>query len=153
MADPIATLEARLPGRVGRPGSAIAQKGARVFCPEARELEPAAVIAAANAEEVAAVLAWAGEIGERVSVRSGGHSFDGAPLLDGGVLLDLQGLDSVDVREGGAGRARARVRAEVDRLAARRAGAGGADWELPDCGHRWTMQWRWLRVSDAEPRG
>ena len=101
MADPIATLEARLPGRVGRPGSAIAQKGARVFCPEAREREPAAVIAAANAEEVAAVLAWAGEIGERVSVRSGGHSFDGAPLLDGGVLLDLQRLDSVDVREGG----------------------------------------------------
>jgi FAD/FMN-containing dehydrogenase len=101
MADPIAMLEARLPGRVGRPGSAIAQKGARVFCPEAREREPAAVIAVANAEDVAAVLAWAGEIGERVSVRSGGHSFDGAPLLDGGVLLDLQRLASVDVREGG----------------------------------------------------
>ena len=79
----------------------IAQKAAQVFCPEAREREPKAVIAAANAEEVATVLAWAGEVGERISVRSGGHSFDGAPLLNGGVLLDLQRLDSIDVREGG----------------------------------------------------
>jgi FAD/FMN-containing dehydrogenase len=101
MTDPIATLETRLPGRVGRPGSAIAEDGRRVFCPQARSRTPAAVIAAMNAEEIAAVLAWAGEVGERVSVRSGGHSFDGAPLVDGGVLLDLQRLDSVDVREDG----------------------------------------------------
>jgi FAD/FMN-containing dehydrogenase len=119
MADPIATLERRLPGKVGRPGSAIARQARRVFAPQARERVPAAVVAAASADDVAAVLAWAAETGERVSVRSGGHSFDGAPLVDGGVLLDLQGLDSIEFRDGGqvALGPGARVKAVALRLA------------------------------------
>jgi hypothetical protein len=31
---------------------------------------------------------WAGEVGRRVSVRAGGHSFDGFPLDDDVVLID-----------------------------------------------------------------
>ena len=101
MADPLATLEARLPGRVWRPGSEIAAAATRAFCPEARERQPSAVVAASSAQDVAATLAWAGDAGERVSVRSGGHSFDGYAIPDGGVLVDLQGLDGIAVRDRG----------------------------------------------------
>ncbi len=50
--------------------------------------------------DVAEAMRWAGEVGERVSIRSGGHSFDGFSIPDGGVLVDLQGLTAVEVRDG-----------------------------------------------------
>ncbi|MEK1225114.1 FAD-binding protein, partial [Mycobacterium ulcerans] len=43
----------------------------------------------------AAIMAWANAAGIRLSIRSGGHSFDGFPVRDNGVLLDLRGLSAV----------------------------------------------------------
>ena len=99
MGDPIELLESRLPGRVGRPGSSASAEARRVFCPAARQRRPAAVIVPRGSADVAEAMRWAGEVGERLSIRSGGHSFDGFSIPDAGVLLDLQGLTAVEVRD------------------------------------------------------
>ncbi|OYW45190.1 MAG: hypothetical protein B7Z33_04855 [Sphingomonadales bacterium 12-68-11] len=58
---------------------------------------PEAIVTVRSAEEAAAAVRYARERGLRVSPRSGGHHYEAAPLRDGGLLLDLGGLDFIEI--------------------------------------------------------
>lgn len=68
------------------------------------ERYPDVVVQAADADDVVATVRYAAQRGLRVGVRSGGHSWAGNHVRDGGVLLDLHGLDhcSIDADAGTA---------------------------------------------------
>ncbi|MFD3454348.1 FAD-binding oxidoreductase [Streptomyces sp. NPDC058691] len=53
---------------------------------------PDVIVRAASVRDVPAAIAMARAEGLRVAVRTGGHSWCGAPLRDGGMLLDLSAL-------------------------------------------------------------
>jgi FAD/FMN-containing dehydrogenase len=43
---------------------------------------------------------FAGERGLKIGVRSGGHSYEASALRDGGIMLDLGGLDAIEIDTG-----------------------------------------------------
>ena len=91
---------------------------------------PEAIVRAATDDDVVRALAFARAHGLRVAVRSGGHSWCGAPLRDGSLLIDLGTRDALRVD---AATRTAIVEPAVtgERLAAALAGDGLA---FP-CGH------------------
>ncbi|MFJ6606952.1 FAD-binding oxidoreductase [Streptomyces lydicus] len=58
---------------------------------------PRAIIRAASEDDVLQAVTYARTHGLRLSVRSGGHNWSGAPLRDDALLLDLFGLDECTV--------------------------------------------------------
>jgi FAD/FMN-containing dehydrogenase len=58
---------------------------------------PAALVRCASAGDVAAVIRYAREAGLPVSVRGGGHQISGAAVVEGGLVIDLSPLRTVDV--------------------------------------------------------
>src|SRR5690349_10444844 len=58
---------------------------------------PDVIVQAENADDVASAIRYAAGSGYRVGVRSGGHSWAGSHLRDGGLLLDVSRLDHCDV--------------------------------------------------------
>lgn len=58
---------------------------------------PAAILRPSDATEVQDAIRYAGGLALPVSVRGGGHSFAGFGTNDGGVVIDLHRLDSVEV--------------------------------------------------------
>jgi len=58
---------------------------------------PAAIARVADAADVAACVHWARNTGCELAVRSGGHSVAGVSLNDGGLVIDVRGLDSIEV--------------------------------------------------------
>lgn len=58
---------------------------------------PAAIVRVLSAQEVARVVASAVPSGLEIAVRSGGHSPAGHSLSDGGVVIDLSRLNSLDI--------------------------------------------------------
>jgi FAD/FMN-containing dehydrogenase len=58
---------------------------------------PAVILRVSDAADVAAGLAFARAAGLEVSVRGGGHNFSGAAVCEGGVVVDLGLLRSVEV--------------------------------------------------------
>lgn len=58
---------------------------------------PDAVVACRSAEEVAAAIRFASANGLKVSPRGSGHHYQAAALRDGGLLLDLGGIDFVEI--------------------------------------------------------
>lgn len=61
------------------------------------DVQPAAVVRAAGADDVAPVLAFARRTGLPLAVRGGGHNVAGNGTVDGGIVLDLGGLRTVEV--------------------------------------------------------
>lgn len=59
--------------------------------------EPAVVLRPTDVGEVAAAVQYVREAGLELAVRSGGHNALGFGNSDGGAVLDVSGLDSVDV--------------------------------------------------------
>jgi FAD/FMN-containing dehydrogenase len=58
---------------------------------------PAAVVRAANADDVSRVIALARETGLELAVRSGGHSIPGHSTTEGGIVLDLHDLNGLEI--------------------------------------------------------
>lgn len=58
---------------------------------------PDAIVAPADEGEVVAAVRAAAERGMKVAVKSGGHSWTGAPLRDGGMLIDLGRLNGLAI--------------------------------------------------------
>src|SRR4051812_14001021 len=58
---------------------------------------PALIAACATSEEVAAVVGFARDHDLRVAVRGGGHNGAGLGTVDGGVVIDLSPMNSVEV--------------------------------------------------------
>lgn len=67
---------------------------------------PDAVVSVRSAEEAAAAIRFAAASGLKVSPRGSGQHYEAAALRDGGLLLDLAGLDSIEI-DAGARTARA----------------------------------------------
>lgn len=59
---------------------------------------PEAIARPESRDEVAALVAGANQAGRRIAIKSGGHSWRGACLRDGALLLDFGNLDRVEVR-------------------------------------------------------
>lgn len=58
---------------------------------------PAAIVAVRTAEEVARALRVARDTGSRLSVRNGGHSPAGHGVCDGGIVIDVRALRSLEI--------------------------------------------------------
>jgi FAD/FMN-containing dehydrogenase len=80
----------------GEPGYEEARRGA-VWNDRAPDRFPDLIVQAVNEEDVVAAVRAAAERGGGVGIRSGGHSWAGSHLRDGGVLLDVSGLDALTV--------------------------------------------------------
>jgi FAD/FMN-containing dehydrogenase len=91
---------------LGLPGDAV-RKGAPGY-DEARERltwnarlrkarAPDAIIRPGSTAEVAALVRHAAARGLSIGLRSGGHSYEASALRDGGILLDLGGLDGIAI--------------------------------------------------------
>ena len=83
--------------RRGEPG----YDGARAQVTWNRRLEnarsPEAIVRCASAEDVATAVRFAGMNGLQVSPRGSGHHYGAAALREGGLMLDLVGLDFVEI--------------------------------------------------------
>ena len=58
---------------------------------------PAAIVRAANADDVSRVIMLARETGIELAIRSGGHSIPGHSTTEGGIVLDLRDLNGLEV--------------------------------------------------------
>ena len=58
---------------------------------------PDAIVCVRSAEETAAAIRFAAANDLKVSPRGSGHHYEAAALRDGGLLLDLGGLDSIEI--------------------------------------------------------
>lgn len=58
---------------------------------------PDAVVSVDSAEQAAAVVRFAARNGCKVSPRGGGHNYQASALRNGGILLDLGALDTVEI--------------------------------------------------------
>ncbi len=74
-----------------------AARSATVWNARTPERYPDVVVQAVDADEVVATVRYAKANGLRIGVRSGGHSWAGNHVRDGGVLLDVSRLDHVSI--------------------------------------------------------
>ena len=80
----------------GEPGYDAAR---RVFL-RSVDRRPAAIVRPSAADEVARVIALAREYGLDLAVRGGGHGQAGHGTTEGGIVLDLAGLDTLEIDAG-----------------------------------------------------
>ena len=86
-------LEVR--GRVVRPGDDDYDEVRQVFYGD-HDLKPAAIVRVADADDVAAVLAYVRRTGVDLAVRSGGHSSSGKSTTEG-LVLDVRDLRELEI--------------------------------------------------------
>jgi FAD/FMN-containing dehydrogenase len=98
-------LHERVRGELIFPDSASYDEARRLFN-GALDRRPALIVRPADAQDVAAALAYARAAGLPLAVRSGGHNNAGLASVDGGVVIDLRSMAAIAVD---AGRRVARV--------------------------------------------
>jgi FAD/FMN-containing dehydrogenase len=87
---------ADLDGTVMAPGEPGYDEGRTVFY-GGIDRRPAAIVRAANVDDVSRVIALARETGVELAIRSGGHSIPGHSTTDGGIVLDLRDLNALEI--------------------------------------------------------
>ena len=92
----VAALQASLIGRVVTPEEADYDELRMVMAGHI-DRHPAAIARVANASDVAAVVRIAREHGVELAVRSGGHDGVGHSASEGGIVLDLRDMRSLDI--------------------------------------------------------
>jgi FAD/FMN-containing dehydrogenase len=90
------TLRATLDGVVLTPDDP-GYDDAKQVLPGGFDLRPAAIARPTDAAGVATVVRAAHEAGVPLAVRSGGHSAPGFGIVDDGVVLDVRGLNRIDL--------------------------------------------------------
>src|SRR3954469_20931956 len=93
---PISDLRADLNGKVVTQDDPGYDDARRVFF-TGFDSRPAAIVRAGDASDVSRVVNLARETGTELAVRSGGHSRAGHGTSDGGIVLDLSGMSSVEI--------------------------------------------------------
>jgi FAD/FMN-containing dehydrogenase len=83
-------------GRVITPDDAD-YDAARTILMQRPDTRPAAIVRVADAADVSTVVSIARDTGIELAVRSGGHSAAGHSSTDGGIVIDLRDLDSLDL--------------------------------------------------------
>src|SRR4029450_10220104 len=92
----LSPLRASVPGRViGRKDSGYDE--ARTLFYGGFDRRPTAIVRAADSDDVAKVVSFAGETGSPLAVRSGGHSVPGHSVIDEAIVLDLSDMRGVEV--------------------------------------------------------
>ena len=92
----ISQLRTALTGRVITPDDA-EYDAARTIFYGGIDRRPAVIVRPANASEVSHVILIARDSELELAVRSGGHSFAGHGVTDGGILLDLSDMKGLDI--------------------------------------------------------
>jgi FAD/FMN-containing dehydrogenase len=93
---PISNLRADLNGRVIAPDDLGYDDARRVFF-TGFDRRPTAVVRVADASDVSRVVNLARQTGAELAVRSGGHSRAGHGTSEGGIVLDLSGMNAVEI--------------------------------------------------------
>jgi FAD/FMN-containing dehydrogenase len=93
-------LAARIRGEVISPGDA-AYDAARRIWNGRFDRRPAAVVRVADADDIVAALGYAAENDLPVAIRAGGHSPAGWSSSDGGLVIDLRRLDTIEAYSNG----------------------------------------------------
>jgi FAD/FMN-containing dehydrogenase len=93
---PLSSLRADLNGRVIAPDDSRYDEARGVFF-TGFDRRPAAVVRVADASDVSRVINLARETGAELAVRSGGHSRAGHGTSDGGIVLDLSDMNTVEI--------------------------------------------------------
>ena len=89
-------LDDRVRGRVIVPGDDDYDERRTAFM-GGIDRRPAAIVMAADADDVARTVMFASETGVELAVRSGGHSGAGHSTTEGGILLDLRDLRALEI--------------------------------------------------------
>ena len=92
----IPQLRADLEGSVTAAGEPGYDEGRTVFY-GGIDRRPAAIVRAANADDVSRVIALARETGIELAIRSGAHSIPGHSTTEGGIVLDLRDLNGLEI--------------------------------------------------------
>jgi len=93
---PISALRDHLSGEVIGPSDA-AYDGARQLFAGNFDKRPSAIVRPVDADEVSRLVKLAAEAGSELAVRSGGHSSAGHSGSDGGIVLDLSAMKTLDI--------------------------------------------------------
>lgn len=96
LAEAVRHLRPAREGRVLFPGDAAFDQARAVYF-AGIDRRPGAIVRVADAGEVAQVLAVARETGAELAVRGGGHSLAGHGVSDGGLVLDLSPMRSLEL--------------------------------------------------------
>ena len=97
---PGSDLRAELSGELIAPDDAGYDDARGVFF-TGFDRRPAAIARVADASDVARVVTMARETGAELALRSGGHSRAGHGTSDGGIVIDLSGMNAVEVDAAG----------------------------------------------------
>jgi FAD/FMN-containing dehydrogenase len=93
----IPQLRRELAGEVIAPDDPQYDGARRVFIPLYDDRRPAVIVRPADAREVGYIVTLARETGLELAVRSGGHSGAGHGVTDGGIVLDLSLMKSLEI--------------------------------------------------------
>jgi FAD/FMN-containing dehydrogenase len=93
---PVDELRSELDGQLITPQDGAYDEARHVFF-KGFERRPAAVARVAGAEDVVRLVSIARDSGLDLAVRSGGHSRAGYGTADGALVIDLSGMNSVDI--------------------------------------------------------
>jgi FAD/FMN-containing dehydrogenase len=93
----VESLRRALTGQVFTPEDAGYDDAHRLFIPVYDGVRPAVVAQVADTSDIATVLTIARETGLELAIRSGGHSAAGHSTTDGGIVIDMRGLKSLEI--------------------------------------------------------